>query len=118
MYFFGAGDGESMPTDAVVILSTAPPGEAAGIARALVEDRLAACVQLAGIRSFYRWQGRVEDEPEELMLIKTRRPLADAAIARVRELHSYEVPEAVVLSVDAGSADYLAWLAAETGRAP
>lgn len=107
-----------MPTDAVVIISTAPPGEAAGLARQLVEDRLAACVQLAGIRSFYRWQGRIEDEPEELMLIKTRRTLADAAIARVRELHSYQVPEAVVLPVDAGSADYLAWLAAETRGAP
>ena len=107
-----------MPTDAVVILSTAPPGEAAGIARRLVEDRLAACVQLAGIRSFYRWRGRIEDEPEELMLIKTRRSLVDAAIARVRELHSYEVPEAVVFPVDAGSADYLSWLDAETGEAP
>ena len=107
-----------MPTDAVVILSTAPPGEAAGIARELVADRLAACVQLAGIRSFYRWQGRIEDEPEELMLIKTRRSLADAVIARIRELHSYEVPEAVVLPVEAGSADYLAWLTAETGETP
>ena len=104
-----------MPTDAVVILSTAPPGEAARIARHLVEDRLAACVQLAGIRSFYRWEGEIEDEPEELLLIKTRRPLAEAAIARVRELHSYEVPEAVEPAVDAGSADYLSWIAAGTG---
>jgi periplasmic divalent cation tolerance protein len=107
-----------MPTDAVVILSTASPGEAAGIARELVADRLAACVQLAGTRSFYRWQGRLEDEPEEIMLIKTRRSLADAVIARIRELHSYEVPEALVLRVEAGSADYLTWLAAETEEAP
>jgi len=107
-----------MPTDAVVILSTAPPGEAAGIARTLVAERLAACVQLAAIRSIYRWQGNVEDEPEELMLIKTRRDLADAAISRIRELHSYEVPEAVVIPVEAGSAEYLAWLSAETADAP
>ncbi len=107
-----------MPTDAVVILSTAPPDEAVAIARALVEDRLAACVQLAAIRSVYRWQGRIEDEPEELMLIKTRRHLANAVIARIRELHSYEVPEAVVIPVEAGSADYLAWLSAETAEAP
>lgn len=107
-----------MPTDAVVILSTAPPGEAAGIARTLVAERLAACAQLAPIRSLYRWRGEIEDEPEELMLIKTRRPLADAVIARIRELHSYEVPEAVVIPVEAGSADYLAWLAVETGSAP
>ena len=105
-------------TDTVVILSTAPPGEAAGIARELVAERLAACVQLARIRSFYRWQDRTEDEPEELMLIKTRGSLADAVIARIRELHSYEVPEAVVISVEAGSADYLAWLSAETAEAP
>ena len=107
-----------MPTEAVVILSTAPPGEAAGIARTLVEERLAACVQLAGIRSFYRWQGRVEDEPEELLLIKTLRSIAPAAIARIRELHSYELPEAVVIPVETGSTEYLAWLADETADAP
>jgi periplasmic divalent cation tolerance protein len=104
-----------MPTDAVVILSTAPPGEAPDIARALLDDRLAACVQLAAIRSLYRWQGTIEDEPEELMLVKTRRHLAAAAIARIRELHSYEIPEAVVIPVESGSEPYLAWLAGETG---
>lgn len=107
-----------MPTDAVVILSTAPPGEAAGIARALVAERLAACVQLEAIRSFYRWQGKVEDEHEELMLIKTRRHLAEAVIARIREIHSYEIPEAVVIPVESGSADYLAWLSDETEDSP
>jgi periplasmic divalent cation tolerance protein len=104
-----------METDAVVILTTAPPSEAAGIARALLDDRLAACVQLAAIRSLYRWHGGLEDEPEELMLVKTRRHLAEAVIARIRELHSYEVPEAVVIPVEGGSAPYLAWLAEETG---
>ena len=104
-----------MDTDAVVILTTAPPGEAAGIARALLDDRLAACVQLAAIRSLYRWHDRIEDEPEALMLVKTRRQLATSAIARIRELHSYDVPEAVVIPVEGGSAEYLAWLAGETG---
>jgi periplasmic divalent cation tolerance protein len=107
-----------MPTDAVVILSTAPPGEAATIARALVADRLAACVQLAAIRSIYRWQGRTEEEPEELMLIKTQRHLAGGVMAKIREIHSYEVPEAVVIPVEGGSADYLSWLSAETAEAP
>lgn len=107
-----------MATDGVVILSTAPPGEAAGIARALVEERLAACIQLAAIRSFYRWQDRIEDEPEQLMLIKTRRHLADIVIARIRELHTYEIPEAIVIPIEAGSADYLAWLTDETGGTP
>ncbi len=107
-----------MPTDAVMILSTAPPEEAGAIARALIEEHLAACVQIAAIRSLYRWQGRIEDEPEELMLIKTRRHLAGAAIARIRELHSYEIPEAVVIPVETGSPEYLAWLSAETADAP
>ncbi len=107
-----------MSTDAVMVLSTAPPGEAAPIARALVEGRLAGCVQIATIRSVYRWKGEVEDEPEELLLIKTRRRLADAVTALIRDLHSYEVPEAVVIPLEGGSADYLAWLSAETADAP
>ncbi len=107
-----------MPTDAVVILSTAPPGEAAAIARVLVEERLAGCVQIAAIRSVYRWHGHIEDEPEELMLIKTRRHLAGGVIARIRELHSYEVPEAIVIPVESGSTDYLSWLSAETAETP
>jgi periplasmic divalent cation tolerance protein len=107
-----------MPTDAVVILSTAPPGEGAAIAQTLVKERLASCVQLAAIRSIYRWQAEIQDDPEELMLIKTRRHLADALTARIRELHSYDVPEVVVLPVQAGSADYLAWLSAETTGTP
>ncbi len=105
-----------MSTDAVVILSTAPPDRAPALARRLVADRLAACVQLAGIRSFYRWEGRIEDEPEELLIIKTRRSLADRVIARIRELHTYEVPEAVVLPIEAGSGPYLEWLTAETAE--
>ena len=103
-----------MSTDAVVILSTAPPGQAADLARRLVDDRLAACVQLAGIRSIYRWEGRIEDQPEELLIIKTRRSLAEAVIARIGELHPYAVPEAVVLPIETGSGPYLAWLEAET----
>ncbi len=117
-YFFEAGDGEDMPTDAVVILSTAPPDQAPDIARTLAEERLAACVQLTAIRSIYRWHGPVEDEPEELLLIKTRRQLVERVIERIRELHPYEVPEAVVLPIEAGSADYLAWLSAETVDEP
>ncbi len=107
-----------MSTDAVLVLSTAPPGETITIARALVEERLAGCVQLAAIRSIYSWKGQIEDEPEELMLIKTRRHLADAVIARIRELHSYEVPEAIVIPVEGGSAEYLAWLSTETADVP
>lgn len=104
-----------MPTDAAVILATAPPGEGAALARLLVDERLAACVQLAGIRSIYHWEGKVEDQPEELLLIKTRLCLADRVAARIQEVHPYEVPEALVLRVEAGLDPYLDWLQAETG---
>lgn len=98
-----------------VALSTAPDGEtAARIARALVEERLAACVNLVpAVRSIYRWQDRVEDEAEVLLVIKTRAERIDALAARLRALHPYELPELVALPVAAGSAAYLAWVAAE-----
>ncbi|HOV67833.1 MAG TPA: divalent-cation tolerance protein CutA [Methanoregulaceae archaeon] len=107
-----------MPLDAAVVLVTAPPGEASTLARLLVDERLAACVQLVKIRSIYRWEGQVEDQPEELLLIKTRRSLADRVCARVREVHPYEVPEALVLPVASGLDPYLDWLLAETHQAP
>lgn len=103
-------------TDVRVVLVTAPSGEpAAALARGLVEERLAACVnRLPGIRSVYRWQGEVCDDGEELLLIKTAADRVDALVARVREIHPYEVPEVLVLPVEAGSAPYLAWVLAGT----
>lgn len=102
--------------DAIVILVTAgSEAEAERIARALVEERLVACVNvLPGVRSFYRWQGRVADEGELLLVIKARRGRFEAIAARVRELHSYDVPEVLALSLAAGSAPYLEWLASVT----
>lgn len=104
-------DSSSGP-EAFVVLSTAPSEEeAATIARALVDERLAACVQLVPkIRSFYRWEGEVHDDPEHLLVIKTTAARRDALIARIGELHSYDVPEAVALPIAAGSQAYLAWL--------
>lgn len=88
---------------------------AAAIARALVEERLAACVQvLPRMRSIYRWEGTVHDEPEALLVAKTCAARADALEARVRALHPYEVPEVVRLDVAGGSPAYLAWVLAET----
>ncbi len=102
--------------DAIVVLVTAPTAEkAAEIARAVVEERLAACGNVVpGIRSLYRWQGKIQDEPEALLLLKTTRARFEALRERVLALHPYDVPEVVALPVEAGSAPYLAWIDAET----
>jgi periplasmic divalent cation tolerance protein len=102
---------------AVVVLSTAGSrDEAERIAAALVEERLAACVNVvAPITSIYRWRGAVERAEEVLLVVKTRRAHATRVAARIRALHSYEVPEAIVLPIDGGAADYLAWVLEETG---
>ncbi|HEX9398629.1 MAG TPA: divalent-cation tolerance protein CutA [Anaeromyxobacter sp.] len=103
-------------TDAFVVLVTTPtPERAAEIARAVVEERLAACGNVVpGLRSIYRWKGKIEDEPEALLVLKTTRARFEALRARVLALHPYEVPEVIGLHVEAGSAAYLAWIAAET----
>ena len=103
-------------TDALVVLVTTPsPERAAEIARALVEERLAACGNVVpGLRSIYRWEGKVQDEPEALLLLKTTRARFEALRDRVLALHPYEVPEVIALPIEAGSARYLAWIADET----
>ncbi len=103
-------------TSAAVVLSTAgSTEEAERIATALVAERLAACVNLVpGLTSIYRWQGAVERASEVLLIIKTRRSLTTRLIARLGALHSYDVPEAIVLPIDAGARPYLAWLLGET----
>jgi periplasmic divalent cation tolerance protein len=105
-------------TDAVVVLvTTADADQAARVARALVCERLAACVNVVGpIRSIYRWEGAVEEATEHLLVVKARRADAAALEARVRALHSYDVPEVLVLPVEGGSAAYLAWLDEATRR--
>jgi len=101
---------------AVVVLSTAGSrDEAERIATALVEERLAACVNLvAPVTSVYRWQGAVERAEETLLVVKTRRAHATRVAARIRELHTYELPEVITLPIDGGAAAYLAWLVGET----
>ena len=100
-------------TDVRVVLVTCPHAEAAaGLARTLVEERLAACGNiLPGLRSIYRWEGEVQDEPEVLLLLKTTAARFEALRERVVALHPYEVPEVLSLAVDAGHAPYLAWVA-------
>ena len=95
----------------MVLVTTRDEGEAAKIASALVSEKLAACAGIVrGVRSIYIWKGEVCDETECLMLIKTTKPNFDAVERRVRELHSYELPEVVALPIVAGSKPYLDWL--------
>lgn len=99
----------------VVYITASSEEEAAEISRALVEERLAGCVNIVrGIRSIYSWEGRVEDEAEVLMIVKSRRALFERLSQRVKELHSYTVPEVIALPVMEGSADYLSWLQGAT----
>jgi periplasmic divalent cation tolerance protein len=100
-------------TDAVVVLVTAPSADvAAAIARAVVEERLAACGNvLPAVRSIYRWQGEVQDEAEALLILKTQRRRFPELRDRILALHPYEVPEVLALPVEAGSDAYLDWIA-------
>jgi len=102
-----------------IVISTAGSAEeAAAIARELVGRRLAACVsRLPGLLSVYQWQGKIEEAAEVLLLIKTSQERLAALEAALRELHSYDVPEFLVLPVESGSAAYLEWLFASVTEA-
>ena len=95
----------------VVYVTAASQENAAELARVLVEERLAACGNVIGsVRSIYRWQGKVEDENEALLVLKTRAGLFEALKARILQLHSYEVPEVIAVPVVAGHKPYLDWI--------
>src|SRR5215469_13786231 len=100
-------------TDKRIVLSTAgSKEEARKIASHLVEHRLAACVNIVPqIESIYRWQSKVETGQEWLLLIKTTAAMFPEVRNVIRQLHSYEVPECIALTIEDGSADYLAWIA-------
>lgn len=104
-------------TEFVLILTTVPDDDRAEmLARALVEERLAACVNVhAPMVSVYRWKGAVERELERQIVIKTTRGRVPAVEERVRALHSYELPEFLVVPVDGGSQAYLDWVREEAG---
>ncbi|HET7618603.1 MAG TPA: divalent-cation tolerance protein CutA [Vicinamibacterales bacterium] len=108
-----------MTPEHVLVLTTLPAdADAAGFARALVEERLAACVNLlAQTESVYRWEGRVEQEPERQLIIKTTKDRTVALWERVRELHPYEVPEFIVLPIVDGNDAYLRWIGESTRSA-
>lgn len=107
-----------MPEPDFVLVLTTLPSDRAGadaFARTLVEERLAACVNITGeIQSVYRWQGRIEQDQERQIVIKTSRDSLDRLRARVHELHPYEVPEFIVLPIIDGSPAYLDWIRMST----
>ena len=100
-------------TTTVVVLVTAPSADsAASLARTLVEEGLCACGNVVpAIRSIYRWEGKVQDDAEALLVIKTERRLVPAVKERLPVLHPYQVPELLVLPVEDGLAPYLEWIA-------
>lgn len=102
-----------------VVLVTAPAEAARPLARTVVEEGLAACANvLPGATSVYRWEGRVQEDAEALLVLKTSAPRLAALRERVVELHAYDLPEFLVLDVADGLPDYLAWVVSETaGRA-
>ncbi|HUT97792.1 MAG TPA: divalent-cation tolerance protein CutA [bacterium] len=99
-----------------IYITCADAAQAEKIARALVEERLAACANiLPGVRSIYRWKGNIEEAEEVALIAKTRAGLVDALTERVKALHSYEVPCIVALPITGGNREFLAWIEEETG---
>ena len=98
----------------VVSTAVASESEAEALARRIVNERLAACVQYTPIQSIYRWKGAVESASEFLFRAKTRASLADKLIACIRNVHSYEVPEITVTPITGGLKEYLGWIRKET----
>ncbi len=105
-------------TDALIVFTAfANEDDAARVARVLVEERLAACANLLpGARSIYAWEGKVADEREVVVLMKTRKQDWPALMSRLHELHPYDTPECVAVRLAAGAPRYMAWL--ESALAP
>jgi periplasmic divalent cation tolerance protein len=104
-----------MSTYSVVMTALPNPEAAARLGRALVEEQLAACANLVpGVRSIYRWQGKLCEEPETLVILKTRAELFDALKSRAAALHPYECPELIRLDISDGHPPYLDWIGANT----
>lgn len=97
-----------------VIFSTVPTDRSAVMAQSLLGNNLVACVNITPVRSLYRWKGKCCDDEEHLLIIKTRRDLAEEVIRAIRAEHPYEVPEIIALPVIAGYAPYIAWVYGET----
>jgi periplasmic divalent cation tolerance protein len=104
----------SLSRSGVVLVTASSQTEAQAIARALVQEKLAACVSITAIESVYRWQDQLHQEPEWQLVIKTDLAYYPALEARIQALHSYAVPEIIALPIVAGAQPYLAWIAEQT----
>lgn len=98
----------------LIYITTEDEDEAIVIGKILVEEKLAACVNLHPIHSIYGWEGEVQEDSEIAMLVKTKEALVDRVIARVKELHSYEVPCIISLPIEKGNPDFLKWVGEST----
>lgn len=99
----------------VIYITTGSVNEAKKIGRALVEEKLAACSNIISpIRSIYSWQGKICDDKEALMVLKTRKKHFKQIVKRVETLHSYDVPEIIAIPIIEGSSKYMSWLNEET----
>jgi periplasmic divalent cation tolerance protein len=103
-------------TELCVICSTVPPAQSAVLAKSLLAKNLVACVNITPVRSLYRWKGECCDDEEHLLIMKTRRQLAEEVISALKAEHPSEVPEIIVLPVSTGHPPYLDWVYAETTR--
>lgn len=93
-----------------LVLVTAPERVSAKIAEELVKKKVAACVNILPIRSIYSWKGKIEDDKENLLIIKTKKPRIEQLKEIIKEIHPYEVPECIVLPIEDGLPDYLKWI--------
>jgi periplasmic divalent cation tolerance protein len=108
-------EGERMGESIVVLITCGSEEEAAKIANSLVEERLAACVNIISpVRSTYQWEGKIWDEREWMLIIKTQKRRFEELEKKVKSLHSYSVPEIIALPIVEGSASYLKWLEENT----
>lgn len=104
------GEDSSPDRYAIALITAGSEVEAEALATALVAAQLAACVNIFPVRSVYTWQGQVQSEPEWQLIVKTARSQFPALEAKVRELHSYDVPEIIAVPLVTGSHPYLRWL--------
>ncbi len=93
-----------------VVLCTAPADEVQKLVRPLVEEKLVACINVTSVDSFFIWEGKVEDEKESLLIMKTSTDKVEEVVTRIRELHSYDVPEIIALPITGGFEGYLDWV--------